>query len=97
MMLVIIGMAIVTMVPRLLPAFVVDRWTFPDWVSRWLNAIPYAALGALIFPGITTVIDGEPHIGLLAGGVAITLAFFGAHTILTVLAAIGTVYVLTII
>ncbi|KGP90003.1 branched-chain amino acid transporter [Pontibacillus chungwhensis BH030062] len=97
MILVIIGMAIVTMVPRFLPAFVVDRWTFPLWVSRWLNAIPYAALGALIFPGITTVIDGEPHIGLLAGGVAVVFAFLRAHTIVTVLVAIGTVYILTII
>lgn len=96
MIFIIMGMALVTMIPRFLPAFVVDRWTFPAWVSRWLNAIPYAALGALIFPGITTVIEGEPHVGLIAGGVAVVLAFFRVHTIVTVVVAIGTVYVLTI-
>lgn len=48
---IIIGMAAVTMIPRVIPAFIVDKLQFRDWINRWLNAIPYAALGALIFPG----------------------------------------------
>ncbi|GAA0434147.1 MAG: AzlD domain-containing protein [Bacillota bacterium] len=94
-LLIIIGMSLVTMLPRMIPAFIVDKLQFRDWVNRWLNAIPYAALGALIFPGIMTVRPDQPHIGLLGGLVAIVLAFLGVNIILVVMAAIATVYVLT--
>lgn len=93
---IILGMAVVTMVPRLIPALVVDRWTYPRWVSRGLNAIPYAALGALIFPGITNVVEGKPYIGAIAGVVAVVLAFFRLNVIVVLIAAIGTVYLLTL-
>src|SRR5699024_42305 len=49
---IIIGMSLVTMIPRVIPTFIVDKLRFRDWINRWLNAIPYAALGALIFPGV---------------------------------------------
>jgi len=96
MIFVIIGMAIATMVPRFLPALVVDKWTYPRWVSKGLNAIPYAALGALIFPGITKVVEGEPHIGVIAGGVAAILAIFRLNVMIVLIGAIGTVYLLTL-
>src|SRR5699024_3221899 len=64
---IIIGMALVTMVPRVVPAFLVNKFVFHNWVNRWLQAIPYAALGALIFPGILTVKGEDPKIGLLGG------------------------------
>lgn len=92
---IIVGMAIVTMLPRMIPAFIVDKLQFRDWVNNWLNAIPYAALGALIFPGILTVKSDEPHIGLLGGIVAIVLAYLGVNIILVVIAAIGAVYILS--
>lgn len=93
---IIIGMALVTFIPRILPAFIVDLIQFPDWVNKWLEAIPYAALGALIFPGIMSVIPDKPHIGLIAGAVAIGLAWLRVHIILVVLGAIVTVFLLTI-
>ncbi|MYL60571.1 AzlD domain-containing protein, partial [Virgibacillus halodenitrificans] len=31
---IIVGMCIVTMIPRLLPAFIVDKLQFKDWVNR---------------------------------------------------------------
>ncbi len=85
----------VTMVPRIIPAFIVDKLQFHDWVNRWLSAIPYAALGALIFPGIMSVKADQPHLGLFGGVVAIVLAYLGVHIILVVIAAIATVYLLT--
>ncbi|WP_028781922.1 AzlD domain-containing protein [Thalassobacillus devorans] len=96
MMWVIIGMAIVTAVPRFLPAFIVDKLNFPSWVDRWLNAIPYAALGALIFPGIMTVKPDAPHVGIIGGTVAIALAWFGMNIILVVIGAIATVFLVTL-
>lgn len=95
-LLIIIGMSLVTMIPRLVPAFIVDRLQFRDWVNRWLNGIPYAALGALIFPGILSVIPEKPYVGLLGGIVAVLLAFFGLNIILVVIGAVATVFLLTI-
>lgn len=94
-LLIIIGMSLATMVPRFIPAFIVDRVNFPPWINQWLNAIPYAALGALIFPGILTVKPEEPHIGLIGGFVAIILSFIGLNVVLVVIGAIATVYLLT--
>ncbi|NBJ69117.1 MULTISPECIES: AzlD domain-containing protein [Clostridia] len=92
---IIIGMAVVTMIPRIIPAFIVDKLLFPDWINRWLSAIPYAALGALIFPGIMSVKPDQPHLGLFGGIFAIVLAYLGVHIIIVVIAAIATVYLLT--
>lgn len=93
---IIIGMAIVTAIPRFLPALIVDKWSYPPWVSKWLNAIPYAALGALIFPGILSVAPEKPYIGFLAAIISVILAFFRINIIFVVLAAIATVFILTI-
>ncbi|RYG72876.1 AzlD domain-containing protein [Lentibacillus lipolyticus] len=92
---IIIGMAAVTMIPRVVPAFIVDKLQFRDWINRWLNAIPFAALGALVFPGILGVIPGKPLIGLIGGAVAIVLAYVGLNVILVVAGAIVTVFLLT--
>lgn len=90
--LIIIGMALATMIPRILPAFIMDKLQFRDWINRWLSAIPFAALGALVFPGILTVKPDQPQIGLIGGLVAICLAYFGLNIILVVIGAILTVY-----
>ncbi|SFG59155.1 Branched-chain amino acid transport protein [Halobacillus alkaliphilus] len=92
----IIGMALVTAIPRVLPAFIVDIVSFPKWVDRWLNAIPYAALGALIFPGILSVKPEGPQIGIIAGLTAVLLAWLDLHIILVVLGAIASVFLLTL-
>lgn len=93
-LIVIILMSIVTVVPRILPAFIIDRVTFPTWVGQWLEVIPYAALGALIFPGILDVVSDQPHIGFFGGLVAIVLALFRLHIIFVVLGATAFVYFL---
>lgn len=91
---IIIGMAVVTALPRIIPAIIVDKFMFRDWLNRWLQAIPYAALGALIFPGILTVKSGEPHVGLIGGIVAVILAYFGLNIMFVVIGAIAAVYFL---
>lgn len=91
---IIIGMALVTALPRVIPSIVVDKFVFRDWLNRWLHAIPYAALGALIFPGILSVKAEAPHIGFIGGLVAIGLAYIGLNIIFVVIGAIATVYLL---
>lgn len=91
---IILGMAIVTMVPRFLPAIIIDKFIFKDWINHWLQAIPFAALGALIFPGILTVKEGAPFVGLIGGIVAIILSYLGLNVVFVVIGAIITVFFL---
>jgi branched-subunit amino acid transport protein len=92
--LLIVGMALVTYVPRLLPAIFLDRFQFPGWFKKWLKSIPYAALGALIFPGVLLVDPDQPLLGLLGGITAMVLSFFGIHVTLVMAGSIGAVLLL---
>lgn len=94
---IIIGMSIVTLLPRLIPILIVGRANFPKWMNRFLSAIPYAALGALIFPGILSVDQEKPMLGLIGGLVAIILAYLRLHVLLVIAGAILTVALLGII
>lgn len=92
--LIILGMAIVTFIPRLLPVFIMDKLKLPNWANKWLRTIPYAALGALIFPGILTVETNLPIIGLAGGLVAVLLTFMKLQIIYIVFGSIFTVMLL---
>ncbi|HHV97035.1 MAG TPA: AzlD domain-containing protein [Clostridiaceae bacterium] len=85
---IIIGMAVVTYIPRVLPVFIMERFKMPKWVNRWLQSIPYAALGALIFPGILTVESEVPIIGIIGGAVALIISWFKVNVIFSVLGSI---------
>jgi branched-subunit amino acid transport protein len=87
--LMIAGMALVTFVPRAIPMVLGRSLTLPRCVRRWLSYFPYAALGSLIFPGILSVVEGRPWIGLAAGGCAALLALKARNAIFPVLAAIA--------
>ena len=45
--LLIIGMALVTYIPRALPAIVIERLKFNTRVEKFLRLIPYTAMAAL--------------------------------------------------
>ena len=91
---VIIGMAIVTYLPRLLPAIFLDRVKFPSWFEKWLKSIPYAVLGALIFPGVLLVEKDQPLLGLAGGITAFFLALLNIHITLVMAGAIVVVILL---
>ena len=91
--LVILGMTAVTYIPRMLPSLFMDRFQFPDWFQNWLKCIPYAALGALIFPGILLVDKDQPLVGVIGGLVAAVLAYFRVHIVFIMVGAILTVLV----
>lgn len=94
---VILGMAVVTFLPRFIPVLLLDKWHMPAWVNGWLRAVPYAALGALIFPGILLVNDDQPLIGLAGGIVAALLAYFRLHILFVIVGSIGTVMILNFV
>lgn len=63
-LLIVIGMGVVTYVPRWLPLLYLSRRGLPKWFAEWLDFIPAAILSALIFPLLVTT--GEPrHLDLL--------------------------------
>ncbi len=90
----IIGMAVVTYIPRLLPALFLDRFKFPAGFQKWLKSIPYAALGALIFPGVLLVEKDQPLLGLAGGLAAFILALLNLHITLVMAGAITVVIIL---
>lgn len=85
------GMALVTYLPRLLPALFMDRFRFPAWFRKWLKSIPYAVLGALIFPGVLLVDRDQPLLGFAGGMVAAGLSFLNLHITLVMAGSILTV------
>lgn len=88
---IVLGMSVVTLLPRLLPMWIVGRVRFPQWMNRFLSAIPYAALGALIFPGILFVQKENPLVGFVGGLVAVVLAYMRMHVLIVIAGAILTV------
>ena len=92
---VILGCALVTFIPRLIPALFIDKLDFSPKFEKFLNLIPYTALAALICPGVLTVDSQIWYIGLIGAVVAAGLAWkrmpLGAIVILTVIILI-TVY-----
>lgn len=90
--LLIAGMALVTFIPRLIPMALSEKLNFPGWLNNWLQYVPYAALGALIFPGVLTSVDGQhPWLGLLGGGAAVLLALAGQNILVVLAGAIAAV------
>lgn len=91
--LVVIGCAVATFVPRVIPALFIDRLNFSAKVEKFLNLIPYTALAALICPGVLTVDNQLWYIGLIGAVVAAGLAWkkvpLGAIVILTVVVLIA--------
>lgn len=87
--LLIIGMALVTYIPRALPAIVIERLKFNTRVEKFLRLIPYTAMAALIFPGVVLVDQSRPEIGVIGGVVAGILAGCNCPVIVCVVAAIG--------
>jgi branched-subunit amino acid transport protein len=63
-LLLVLGMGMVTYLPRWLPLIVLSRRSLPEWLRQWLDFIPVAVLSALILPEIVTT--GSPrHLDVL--------------------------------
>jgi branched-subunit amino acid transport protein len=86
---VIAGMMLVTWVPRFVPLLLSRDVPLPRWIRRWLSGFPYAALGALIFPGILGAIPDAPLVAIGAGIVALVIALKAKSPVIPVLAAIA--------
>jgi branched-subunit amino acid transport protein len=83
----IAGMAVATYLPRMLPLVLLNTETIPPFVQGVLKNVPYAILGALIFPGILTFSE-DIWFGIIGAITAFAAAYFGANLILVVLCSI---------
>lgn len=83
----VIAMGIVTYVPRMLPITILQNIQLPPFLHRFLRFIPYAALGALIFPGILESTGDAVSAGF-GGIVAVIFALFRANLMVVVVSGI---------
>lgn len=79
----ILGMSIVTQIPRIIPSFTKTKIINNRLLKRFLDTIPLAALGALIAPGVFTV-GGAIWIGLAGGIISLVLACRKANLMLNI-------------
>ncbi len=86
--LMIIGMGIVTYIPRMLPFVLFKGKKLPPFIQGVLRNVPYATLGALIFPGIL-LIQEDVWYGLIGAAAAFIIAYLGANVIFVILGSIG--------
>jgi branched-subunit amino acid transport protein len=89
----IIGMGLVTYIPRMLPFVLFKGKELPSFIQGVLKNVPYATLGALIFPGILFIQKSDIWYGVLGAVAAFIIAFLGANVIIVV---IGAITVLTV-
>jgi branched-subunit amino acid transport protein len=47
---IILGMAVVTFIPRFLPMALLTKWTLPEKMKQGLDYMPTAILSAIVFP-----------------------------------------------
>ncbi|MCF6136250.1 AzlD domain-containing protein [Pseudalkalibacillus berkeleyi] len=91
---IILGMAVVTYIPRMLPLVAFQTDGIPTFLRGVLKNVPYAILGALIFPGILTF-NGEVWMGILGALTAFVAAYFGASLIVIVICSVSVLSVLS--
>ena len=94
LILLMLGMTLVTYLPRALPFILVDKMNFSGKLEKFLKLIPYTAMAALIFPGVFTVDTDQPWIGIIGALVAGILAWKRKPVMVCVMAAIAADFLL---
>lgn len=90
---IILGMALVTYLPRMLPLVVLSRLKLPPLLQRWLEYVPVAVLSALLATGLLTsggrLALPPAHPDLLAAIPAFAVAIWTRSLMGTVLVGIA--------
>lgn len=87
--LLILGMMLVTYIPRLLPFMIMSKQNLPQGIRKFLIFIPSAALGALIIPGVFSAIPEKPVASLVGIGFACVYSWYKGGIIIPVLGSIA--------
>lgn len=89
--LLVLGMGVVTYLPRMVPIVFLNNVRLPRFWQSFLGFTPYAALGALIFPGILFS-TGDMYSAIFGGLISLMLALTRMNITLVVLGGIAAVY-----
>lgn len=87
-LLIILGMALVTYLPKMIPALFLDNIKVNPAVEKFLLFIPCTAMTSLIFPGVLKVDQNCYWIGLLGCVVAIVLSWQRLPLTMVILGAV---------
>ncbi|MBO8170265.1 MAG: AzlD domain-containing protein [Bacillaceae bacterium] len=90
--LLVVGMGLVTYIPRMLPMVFLKNLKLPPSMRRFLEFVPYTVLASLVFPGILTSVENMPS-AVVGGILSVVLALFRFNLILIVLGGIIGVFV----
>ena len=93
MLLIIVGTSIVTFLVKTVPFFIPVSDKIPLGIKRFLSYIPYAALGALIFPGVIQSFPERPLAGILGISTAAFVSWFRGGLLLPVFSSVIITYV----
>lgn len=94
LILLILGMMLVTYIPRLLPFLIVSNKNLSAGVGRFLRFIPYTALGALIIPGVFSATPEMPQAAVVGIGFAILYAWYKGGIIIPVLGSVFVTFIM---
>lgn len=95
-LLIILGMAVVTYIPRFLPFCIFSKINLSKRMMLFLRCIPFSALGALIIPDVFRAIEKNNTASFIGCITAVVFSYIFKNMILTVIGSIVAVY-LTII
>lgn len=87
--LLILGMALVTYLPRIIPFVLIGEKKLSPKFEEFLSYIPYAALGALIFPGSFDAIPNHELVSVIGISIAFFLGYLKNGIIIPVMGAIA--------
>ena len=93
MIVAVLLMAVVTYIPRVLPMIFVKGQLKSPFLRSFLYYVPFAALGAMTFPGILYS-TGDMTSASMGMIVALVLAFFERDLLEVTVGAIATVYLI---
>lgn len=94
---IIVGMALVTYIPRLAPFYMLSDRELNPKIKIFLEFIPYTAIGALIFPGILSAIPGHLVITIIGVVFAFFISWKKGGMIMPVIGTISLIYLMLLL
>ncbi len=91
-LLIIIVCAAANYILRAVPFFISIGEKMPPYIKRFLDYMPVAALGALIFPGVITSFPQNPAAGIAGVAAAGITAWFSEGLMVPVFASVASTW-----
>ncbi|WP_202976455.1 AzlD domain-containing protein [Anaerophilus nitritogenes] len=95
--LLIVGMMIVTYIPKLIPFFILSKEKIPTKLNKFLKLIPYTALGALLIPDVFYTTPSIPQASILGIGFAAIYVWHKGGIIIPILGSIFVTFIVILV